>query len=165
MTDWATSTAEVVLQSIMAQLRANSNLSGVQLLDQDIGQPESENIVLTGNVKWEEDEWVDIGAQRRQETYTLDAFVSVRYVEGPKGGVPECRKRCFFLAGEVERTVRDSIQQAAPQYSGPLSAAFGQNAAQVTNIGVVPVRGIGGAVGKTGHFYQLDLGVRVVARK
>jgi len=151
-----------VLSTILQVVRADTNLTGVQILDQDAGEPEAENICFTGNVKWENDEWVDLGAQRRQEEYTLDGFVQVRSPEG--GDVPTCSARAFVLMGEIERCVRDAVQQGAATLPGPLNAAFGLNAAQVTNIGVVPVRGIGGASG-TGHFYQLDFGVRVVARK
>lgn len=162
MTDWAASTAPVVLSTVLTQLGADSALSKVQILEQDSGQAEKENICFTGDVRWEQDEWVDIGAQRRQETYTLDAFVLVREQDG--GDVPTLLARAFVLMGEIERVVRDSIQVPATTYAKPLAAAFGQNAAQVTNIGVLPVRGIGGPAG-AGHFYQLDLGVRVVARK
>ena len=161
MTDWATSTVPVVFSTILEALNADSNLSGVQILDQDAGEADKENICFTGNVRWANDAWVDLGAQRRQEEYTLDAFVLVKIPEG--GDVPTCSTRAFFLMGEIGRCVRDSIQQGAATLSGPLNAAFGQNAAQVTNIGLVPTRGIGGASG-TGHFFQLDFGVRVVAR-
>jgi len=155
----ATSTAPVVLATLVPALVAAPALTGVQTLYGDTAQAERENLLVTGNITWNDEIWAALGARSREEQYVIDGYVQVRR---PGDSQQAAHERAFVLLAAVESVLRGLIQPGMG-FSAALSTAFGVGKAQVVNVEFKPTKAMG-FPGPEGMAAQVDFGVRVTAR-
>lgn len=156
----ATSTAPVVLATIIANLQAANELVGVQVAYGDTANAERENVILTGNIVWDDETWADIGARSREEKYNLDGFV---HVAKPGDSQQESTERVFAILAVLERNLRALLRTPDAGMTAALTAAYGAGAAQIVNLQIRPTKALGWAADE-GQRYTIDFEIRVTAR-
>jgi hypothetical protein len=160
VTTSAPSTAPIVVATLVQQLQSAPALANVQMLYGDTAQAERENLMITGNIQWEEEVWATLSARGREEHYVVDGYCQVRT---PGHSQQEALERTFELVGVVESTLRSMAANPGMGFSPALNAAFGLGKAQVFNLEFRPTKGMGFPAPE-GRAYQLDFGLRVSAR-
>ena len=98
------STAPAFKAALQTALAARTGLSGVTVSYGAPTQGPRESITL-GDINGSQ-EFAALGALRKDETYTLDVFVSVLR-EGNQA--KECTERCFAIAAEIEDELRTNV--------------------------------------------------------
>ncbi len=98
------STAPAFKAALLTALQARTGLSGVTLSYGAPLQGPREFIAL-GDISGSQ-EFAALGALRKDETYTLDVYVSVLR-EGNQQQT--CTERCFALAAEIEDELRTNV--------------------------------------------------------
>lgn len=98
------STAPAFKAALLTALQARTGLSGVTLSYGAPLQGPREFIAL-GDISGSQ-EFAALGAERKDETYILDVYVSVLR-EGNQQKT--CTERCFALAAEIEDELRTNV--------------------------------------------------------
>ena len=130
MSTSAPSTAPVVMATLVTALLAAPALGGVQVLYGDTARADRENLILSGNLRWDDEKWAALGARSREEQYTIDGYCQVRR---PGDSQQEALERCFVLVAVVESVLRTLVQPGMG-FSTALNTAFGSAKAQVVNL-------------------------------
>jgi hypothetical protein len=149
----APSTAPLVVKQLVTNLQGAAGLADVQVLYGDTAQAERSNVIITGDVEWEDEVWAAEGGRKREETYLLDGYCQVR---DPGHTQQEALEACFALVATIESTLRSMIQPGMGFSLGPTNG-------QVTNLEFRPKKGMGFPSGE-GRAYQIDFHMRVTAR-
>ncbi len=156
----SSSTAPVVVATVVSALQANPALQDLQLLYGDTANADRENLIITGNIDWPSEKWAALGGRSREEQYTIDCYIQVR---NPGQSQQESLERSFVLLAIVESTLRELIQPGMG-FSVALNAAFGTAKAQVTDVEFQPGKGMGFPLSDQGRAYQLDFKIHISAR-
>ena len=102
----ASTTIYSVKSTLLTKLKADSDLSGIQITYGDPGQAARREFVFIGDVTagGQDPESLSSGRRRRIESYTLDVIVSV---QSKPQGLQENEQRAIVLASAVENVVAD----------------------------------------------------------
>ena len=102
----ASTTIYSVKSTRLTKLKAESDLSGIQITYGDPGQAARREFIFIGDVTagGQDPESLSSGRRRRIETYTLDVIVSV---QSKPQGLQENEQRAIVLASAVENVVAD----------------------------------------------------------
>ena len=103
----ASTTIYEVKAALLTKLKAESDLSGIQITYGDPGQAARREFVFIGDVTagGQDPESLSSGRRRRIESYTLDVIVSV---QSKPQGLQENEQRAIVLASAVENVVADN---------------------------------------------------------
>jgi len=103
----ASTTIYSVKSTLLTKLKAESDLSGIQITYGDPGQAARREFVFIGDVTagGQDPESLSSGRRRRIESYTLDVIVSV---QSKPQGLQENEQRAIVLASAVENVVADN---------------------------------------------------------
>ena len=103
----ASTTIYSVKSTLLTKLKAESDLSGIQITYGDPGQAARREFIFIGDVtaSGQDPESLSSGRRRRIESYTLDVIVSV---QSKPQGVQENEQRAVVLASAVENVVADN---------------------------------------------------------
>ena len=103
----ASTTIYSVKSTLLTKLKADSDLSGIQITYGDPGQAARREFVFIGDVTagGQDPESLSSGRRRRIESYTLDVIVSV---QSKPQGLQENEQRAVVLASAVENVVADN---------------------------------------------------------
>jgi hypothetical protein len=156
----APSTAPVVMSTLFTALSGAPALADVQVLYGDTARADRENLILTGNIHWDDEHWAALGGRSREELFTIDGYCQVR---NPGQTQQEALERCFALLAIYESVLRTLVQPGMG-FSGALNTAFGTAKAQVVNVEFRPTKGLGFPVDQEGKAYQVDFETRITAR-
>lgn len=160
MSTSAPTTVPVVMATLFTALQTAPALATVQVLYGDTARADRENLILTGNVHWDDETWAALGGRSREEKYTIDGYCQVR---NPGQTQQEALERCCALVATYESVLRTLVQPGMG-FSTALNTAFGTAKAQVTNLEFRPAKGLGFPVDSEGKAYQLDFETRITAR-
>ena len=96
-----------VKSTLLTKLKADSDLSGIQITYGDPGQAGRRECIFIGDVtaSGQDPESLSSGRRRRIESYTLDVIVSV---QSKPQGLQENEQRAIVLASAVENVVADN---------------------------------------------------------
>ena len=102
----ASTTIYSVKSTLLTKLKADSDLSGIQITYGDPGQAARREFIFIGDVTagGQDPESLSSGRRRRIESYTLDVIVSV---QSKPQGLQENEQRAIVLASAVENVVAD----------------------------------------------------------
>ena len=102
----ASTTIYSVKSTLLTKLKAESDLSGIQITYGDPGQAARREFIFIGDVTagGQDPESLSSGRRRRIESYTLDVIVSV---QSKPQGLQENEQRAIVLASAVENVVAD----------------------------------------------------------
>ena len=102
----ASTTIYEVKAALLTKLKADSDLSGIQITYGDPGQAARREFIFIGDVtaSGQDPESLSSGRRRRIESYTLDVIVSV---QSKPQGLQENEQRAIVLASAVENVVAD----------------------------------------------------------
>ncbi len=103
----ASTTIYSVKSTLLTKLKAESDLSGIQIAYGDPGQEARREFIFIGDVTagGQDPESLSSGRRRRIESYTLDVIVSV---QSKPQGLQENEQRAIVLASAVENVVADN---------------------------------------------------------
>ena len=103
----ASTTIYSVKSTLLTKLKADSDLSGIQITYGDPGQAARREFIFIGDVTagGQDPESLSSGRRRRIESYTLDVIVSV---QSKPQGLQETEQRAIVLASAVENVVADN---------------------------------------------------------
>ena len=103
----ASTTIYSVKSTLLTKLKAESDLSGIQITYGDPGQAARREFIFIGDVTagGQDPESLSSGRRRRIESYTLDVIVSV---QSKPQGLQENEQRAIVLASAVEDVVADN---------------------------------------------------------
>ena len=103
----ASTTIYSVKSTLLTKLKAESDLSGIQITYGDPGQAARREFIFIGDVTagGQDPESLSSGRRRRIESYTLDVIVSV---QSKPQGLQENEQRAIVLASAVENVVADN---------------------------------------------------------
>jgi len=103
----ASTTIYSVKSTLLTKLKAESDLSGIQITYGDPGQAGRRECIFIGDVtaSGQDPESLSSGRRRRIESYTLDVIVSV---QSKPQGLQENEQRAIVLASAVENVVADN---------------------------------------------------------
>ena len=103
----ASTTIYEVKAALLTKLKADSDLSGIQITYGDPGQAARREFIFIGDVTagGQDPESLSSGRRRRIESYTLDVIVSV---QSKPQGLQENEQRAIVLASAVENVVADN---------------------------------------------------------
>ena len=103
----ASTTIYSVKSTLLTKLKADSDLSGIQITYGDPGQAARREFIFIGDVtaSGQDPESLSSGRRRRIESYTLDVIVSV---QSKPQGLQENEQRAVVLASAVENVVTDN---------------------------------------------------------
>ena len=103
----ASTTIYSVKSTLLTKLKAESDLSGIQITYGDPGQAARREFIFIGDVTagGQDPESLSSGRRRRIESYTLDVIVSV---QSKPQGLQENEQRAVVLASAVENVVADN---------------------------------------------------------
>ncbi len=103
----ASTTIYSVKSTLLTKLKAESDLSGIQIAYGDPGQAARREFIFIGDVTagGQDPESLSSGRRRRIESYTLDVIVSV---QSKPQGLQENEQRAIVLASAVENVVADN---------------------------------------------------------
>ena len=103
----ASTTIYSVKSTLLTKLKADSDLSGIQITYGDPGQAARREFIFIGDVTagGQDPESLSSGRRRRIESYTLDVIVSV---QSKPQGLQENEQRAIVLASAVENVVADN---------------------------------------------------------
>ena len=103
----ASTTIYSVKSTLLTKLKADSDLSGIQITYGDPGQAARREFIFIGDVTagGQDPESLSSGRRRRIESYTLDVIVSV---QSKPQGLQENEQRAVVLASAVENVVADN---------------------------------------------------------
>ena len=103
----ASTTIYEVKAALLTKLKAESDLSGIQITYGDPGQAGRREFIFIGDVtaSGQDPESLSSGRRRRIESYTLDVIVSV---QSKPQGLQENEQRAVVLASAVENVVADN---------------------------------------------------------
>ena len=113
------STAPAFKAALLTALSARTGLSGVTI---SYGAPlrAPREFIALGDISGSQ-EFAQLGAQRKYETYVLDVFVSVLR-EGDQQQT--CTERCFALTAEIEDELRTNITMSGTVRVAEITAPF-----------------------------------------
>lgn len=117
------STAPAFKAALLTALQARTGLSGVTV---SYGAPlpnAPREFIALGDLEGSQ-EFAQLGALRKDETYTLEVYVSVLR-EGNQQQT--CTERCFALAAEIEDELRGNVTMSGTVRVAELSAPFTLN--------------------------------------
>ena len=103
----ASTTIYSVKSTLLTKLKAESDLSGIQITYGDPGGAARREFIFIGDVTagGQDPESLSSGRRRRIESYTLDVIVSV---QSKPQGLQENEQRAIVLASAVENVVADN---------------------------------------------------------
>ena len=103
----ASTTIYSVKSTLLTKLKAESDLSGIQITYGDPGGAARREFIFIGDVtaSGQDPESLSSGRRRRIESYTLDVIVSV---QSKPQGLQENEQRAVVLASAVENVVADN---------------------------------------------------------
>ena len=103
----ASTTIYSVKSTLLTKLKADSDLSGIQITYGDPGGAARREFIFIGDVTagGQDPESLSSGRRRRIESYTLDVIVSV---QSKPQGLQENEERAIVLASAVEDVVADN---------------------------------------------------------
>ena len=103
----ASTTIYSVKSTLLTKLKADSDLSGIQITYGDPGQAARREFIFIGDITagGQDPESLSSGRRRRIESYTLDVIVSV---QSKPQGLQENEQRAIVLASAVENVVADN---------------------------------------------------------
>ena len=103
----ASTTIYSVKSTLLTKLKADSDLSGIQITYGDPGQAARREFIFIGDVtaSGQDPETLSSSRRRRIESYTLDVIVSV---QSKPQGLQENEQRAIVLASAVENVVADN---------------------------------------------------------
>jgi len=103
----ASTTIYSVKSTLLTKLKAESDLSGIQITYGDPGGAARREFIFIGDVTagGQDPESLSSGRRRRIESYTLDVIVSV---QSKPQGLQENEQRAVVLASAVENVVADN---------------------------------------------------------
>ena len=103
----ASTTIYSVKSTLLTKLKAESDLSGIQITYGDPGGAARREFIFIGDVTagGQDPESLSSGRRRRIEAYTLDVIVSV---QSKPQGLQENEQRAIVLASAVENVVADN---------------------------------------------------------
>lgn len=108
------STAPVYKAALVAALRADGTLGAGQVTyGSDPRNLERESVEV-GNINYPEEVWSAIGAQKKDETYSIKVYV---FVTTPNLTQQEATERCYVLLGRVETIMRANITMTGVLWS------------------------------------------------
>jgi len=121
---------------------------------------ERQNLVLSGDVEWEDEGWLYIGSTQREERYSLDGFLQCR---DPGDTAEQALEAAFALTAAVETLLRSLVQPNNQALAQALAAGFPGQSVYVVNIEFKPKAGRAFPADE-GVAYQIDFGIAITAR-
>lgn len=119
----ATSTIPTTIDNLLGYLQDASDLTGVQIIDgPDSRDVDREAVFVTTDDTDSEQSWASIGAQSREEDYSLRVVV---HVKNPGATMKEARDRSFAIFGVVETVVRAHKDLGLPAVRVPRAQTTG----------------------------------------
>jgi len=155
----ATSTVPMMLSTLDGLF--TSAFGEVQVLYGDSGrEAERQNLVLSGNVDFQDESWAELGARSRREKYGLDGFLQCR---DPGDNAQQSLEAAWILAASVENVLRQLMQPGDQTLFSAIAVTFPGQTVQIEDVEFKPKNGRSYPTDE-GTAYQIDFMVDVTAR-